>query len=293
MWVWNSNQSLESLAGVGARNVTIEYATDANDWQVLAGVGEFTRAAGTAGYAHDTPVDFGGVAASKVKLTINSNWGTAPQTGLSEVRFFQIPVRAREPQPVAGTANVNPNNLTLHWRAGREAVSHQVFLSTDSNAVANGTALIDTVSENRYALNALDLGKTYSWRIDEVNQDASPSLWQGDVWNFSTVEYLPIDDFESYTNDSPNRIFQTWVDGIGYSEDDFFPVANPGNNTGAAVGHDIWTTGTTYRTIAETGIVHSGRQSMPLYYDNSNVAYSEAQRTWTTAQNWTINGRIR
>jgi hypothetical protein len=291
MWVWNSNQSLEPFAGVGARNVTIEYATDANDWQVLAGVPEFTRAPGTAGYAHNTTVDFGGVAASKVRLTINSNWGGfMPQTGLSEVRFFHVPVRAREPQPAMDATNVNPNNLTLRWRSGREAVSHQVFLGTDANAVANGTALIDTTNVNSYSLNALDVGKTYSWRIDEVNQDASPPLWQGDVWSFSTAEYLVIDDFESYTNDSPNRLFQTWIDGIGFSGDDFFPTDNPGNNTGSAVGHDIWTVGTTYRTIAETSIIHGGRQSMPLYYDNSSFACSEAERTWKTPQNWTTNG---
>jgi hypothetical protein len=291
MWVWNSNQSLEPFAGVGARNVTVEYAADANDWQVLSGVPEFNRAPGTTGYAHDTVVDFAGVAASKVRLTINSNWGGfMPQTGLSEVRFFQVPVRAREPQPDVGAANVNPNNLTLHWRSGREAVSHQVFLSTDSNAVADSSALIDTSSANSYSLNALDLGATYSWRIDEVNQAASPSLWQGDVWSFSTAEYLVIDDFESYTNDSPNRLFQTWIDGIGFSADDFFPVDNPGNNTGSAVGHDIWMAGPTHRTIAETSIIHGGRQSMPLSYDNSSFAYSETERTWKTPQNWTTNG---
>jgi hypothetical protein len=290
MWVWNSNQSLEPFAGIGARNVTIEYATDANDWQVLAGVPEFTRAPGMAGYAHDTTVDFGGVAASKVRLTINSNWGTLPQTGLSEVRFFHVPVRAREPQPVAGATNVNPNNLTLRWRSGREAVSHEVFLSTDANAVANGSALIDTTSTDSYGLNGLDLGTTYSWRIDEVNQAASPPLWQGDVWSFSTPQYLVIDDFESYTNDSPNRLFQTWIDGIGFSADDFFPADNPGNNSGSAVGHDIWTAGTTHTTIAETSIIHGGRQSMPLYYDNSSFACSEADRIWKTPQNWTTNG---
>jgi hypothetical protein len=290
-WVWNSNQSLEPFAGIGARNVTIEYATDANDWQVLAGVPEFAKASGATGYAHNTAIDFMGVVASRVKLTINSNWGGfMPQTGLSEVRFYQIPTRAREPQPAVEATNVNPNNLTLRWRSGREAVSHQVFLSTDSNAVANGSALIDTASTNSYNLKALDLGETYSWRIDEVNQAASPSLWQGDVWRFSTAEYLPIDDFESYTNDSPHRVFQTWTDGIGYSADEFLPGAAP-NGTGSAVGHDIWAAGTTHTTIAETGIVHGGGgQSMPLYYDNSSFARSEAVRTFGTPWDWTADG---
>jgi hypothetical protein len=286
MWVWNSNQSLEPFAGIGAKDVTIEYATDANDWQVLAGVPEFARAPGAAGYAHDTVVDFGGVAASKVRLTINANWGgVMPQTGLSEVRFFYVPVRAREPQPAAGAADVNPNNVTLRWRTGREAVSHQVFLSTDGNAVAEGSALIDTISTNSYSLPALELGQTYSWRVDEVNEAASPSLWQGDLWSFSTAQQLPIDDFESYTNDSPNRVFQTWLDGVGFSPDDFFPNGYGGNDTGSVVGYDPQ-----MGDIMEKTIVHGGRQSMPLSYDNTTLAYSEAERIWTTPQNWTTNG---
>jgi regulation of enolase protein 1 (concanavalin A-like superfamily) len=285
MWVWNSNQSLESFVGIGARNVTIEYATDANDWQVLSGVPEFAQAPGTTGYAHNTTIDFGGVAASKVRLTINSNWGTMSQTGLSEVRFYQIPTRAREPQPATGTANVNPNDLMLHWRTGREAASHQVFVSTDSNAVANGSALIDTAGTNSYSPSALDVGETYFWRIDEVNMAASPSVWPGDVWNFSTVEYLVIDDFESYTNDSPDRVFQTWIDGAGFSADPFFPGGNSGNGSGAVVGYDPQV-----RDVMEKTIVHGGRQSMPVAYDNTGLAYSEAERTWRTAQNWTTNG---
>jgi len=50
---------------------------------------------------------------------------------------------------------------------------------------------------------------------------------------------------------------------------------------------------TTHTTIVETSIVHGGRQSMPLYYDNSkaDTKYkSEAQRTWASAQDWTVGG---
>ena len=62
------------------------------------------RPPGTDDYAHGTTVDFGGVQAKYVKLTINSNWGTLKQYGLSEVRFLYVPVQARLPEPaVAAT----------------------------------------------------------------------------------------------------------------------------------------------------------------------------------------------
>jgi len=288
MRVWNYNQSIEAFAGLGAKSVTVEYSTDANSWTTLAGVPEFARAPGAPGYASNTTVNFAGVAAKYVKLTINSNWGgIMPQFGLSEVRFYYVPVHAREPKPASAATGVSPE-VVLSWRSGREAASHQVYLSADSNAVANGTALIDTVTDNSYTLKALDLGTTYYWKVVEVNQAATPATWESDTWSFTTANYLVIDNFESYTNESPNRLFQTWIDGYGYSADEFFPVENPGNGTGSGVGHDIWNT--SYKTIAETTIIHGGKQSMPLYYDNSVATTSEAQRTWKTAQNWTTNG---
>ncbi len=287
MQVWNSNQAIESFAGLGARNVTVEYSTDGSTWTPLAGVPEFAKATGAPGYASNTTVDFAGVAARYVKLTINSNWGTMPQTGLSEVRFYQIPVFAREPKPASAATGTGPD-VVLSWRSGREAVSHQVYLSADSNAVADGTALIETVNQSSYTPKALDLGKTYYWKVVEVNNAATPATWESDVWSFTVANYVVIDDFESYTNESPNRVFQAWIDGFGFSEDEFFPAGNPGNSTGSGVGHDIWNTNHT--TIAETTIVHGGKQSMPLYYNNSSIPTSEADRTWNTAQNWTTNG---
>lgn len=61
-----------------------------------------------------------------------------PQCGLSEVRFSYIPVSAREPNPASGAKDVSVN-ATLGWRAGREAAKHNVYLSTDQQAVIDGT----------------------------------------------------------------------------------------------------------------------------------------------------------
>jgi hypothetical protein len=95
MWVWNSNTDLETSIGFGFKDVTIEYSVDGTDYTTLVTTHEFAQATGADDYAHNTTVDFGGLQARYVRLTVNSSWGGfLPQYGLSEVRFFHIPVRA-------------------------------------------------------------------------------------------------------------------------------------------------------------------------------------------------------
>jgi len=284
MLVWNQNGMLEPTLGLGAKDVTIEYSTDGVEYAVLEGAPEFTRAPGQPNYAADTTVDFGGIAAKYVRLTINSNWANIlAQYGLSEVRFFSIPALAREASPAPGQTDVDVKT-TLNWRAGREAAEHDVSLSTDEQAVIDGTAPVETVVSPSYAP-ALDLATTYYWRVDEVNDVETPSLWQGELWSFSTQEYIAVDDFESYTNYSPDRLFQTWIDGLGFSPDDFFPAGNNGNGSGSLVGYDPLS-----GSIMETGTVHAGKQAMPVVYNNTSATYSETRRTFASPQNWSQHG---
>jgi hypothetical protein len=271
LWVWNYNVQFEAVLGFGLRQVLVEYSTDGIEWTALGEV-EFAKGPSTANYAHNTTVDLGGVAARFVRLAAVSGWGALGQYGLSEVRFFYVPVQARQPQPADGATDVNPN-VVLHWRAGREAASHNLYFGTDETGVIDGTALIDTVGQTGYDLGALDLGTTYYWKVDEINADATPAVWAGPLWSFSTQPYVVIDDFESYTDDldAGQGIFQTWIDGWE-------------NGTGSFVGH-------LEAPFAERTIVHGGRQSMPLAYDNTTSPwYSETARTFETARDWTVNG---
>ena len=212
---------------------------------------------------------------------------------------LQPPVRARVIYPRDTDVNI-PQDATLTWSIGEKAVTHDVYLGTDKAAVEAAT-FADTAiykgsqgrDESTFTPGDLEWNKTYYWRVDEVNDTAVGSPWKGSVWSFTTANFLVVDDFESYTNDSPNRIFQAWIDGWGFSPDDFFPTGDPGNGTGAAIGNDIWAEGTQYTTIAETTIVRPGgsRQSMPFDYNNIyNPFYSETVRTWTSPQNWKTNG---
>ncbi len=270
MLVWNYNVSFESVLGFGLKEVTIEYSSDGAEWVVL-GDFEFSRATARADYGSNITIDFGGLAVQAVRLTVNSGWGTvAAQYGLSEVRFLYIPVSARQAQPADGAADVDPDTV-LSWRAGREAAAHDIYLGGDSDSLD----LVDTTDDATFAPPSLLLGRTYYWRVDEVNEAASPTTWEGAVWSFSTKEYVTVDDFESYTDDidAGEAIFQTWIDGLD-------------NGNGSTVGYFD-------PPFAEPSIVHSGRQSMPLAYDNSLAPFfSEAERDLGGVY-WTVGGADR
>ena len=113
------------MVGLGIKDVSIEYSTNGIDDTALGTTHEFAQAPGTGGYAHNTTVDFGGVAANFVRLTAHSNWGDMlPQYGLSEVRFFYIPIHATEPSPESGATDVDVG-VTLGWNAGSAATIRQ------------------------------------------------------------------------------------------------------------------------------------------------------------------------
>ena len=295
MTVWNSNSSAEGFIGYGVKGVLIEYSKDGETWTVFEDVNEFSRASGSPIYNQYDEINLGGVAAKMVRLNIQSNFGGFMQSySLSEVQFSMIPTAARTPEPESGSVDILPDAV-LSWRAGRQAAQSTVSLSTDANEVAEGLAGFATSNTNSINLNLFDIkmGQTYYWRVDEVNEAEAVFVWPGPVWSFSTVDTLMVEDFESYGNDSPNRPFQVWLDGYGYSVDEFFPAGYNGNGTGAGVGHDIWSVASDHYNgnIMETVDTMAGRgQSMPLYFNNSDNVASETQRAFAVPQDWTAGG---
>jgi hypothetical protein len=294
MLIWNSNHPSEPFIGWSVKDVNIVYSIDGENWTALAEPTQLERGPGVASY--DTPqvVDFGLVQAKYVRLNIKSGWGgLLPQYGLAEVQFYGIPVRARQPIPASGATDIAPN-ATIQWRAGRDVDHHVIYASTDDTTVMDGSAPSVTSSTNSLNLTSLDLqlGKTYYWRVDEVNEAEIPAAWAGPVWSLTIPSALIVDDFESYGNLSPNRPFQTWLDGYGYSADEFFPVKYEGNGTGAGVGHDIWSPSSPYfeGDIMEMDRVAGGSQSLPFYYSNTAAAASHIDRLWTAPQDWSKYG---
>ena len=281
MWVWNYNSSVEPVIGFSVKEATIEYSADGTNWITLGTTHEFAQGPGAAGYAHNTIVDLEGVSARYVRITANSNWGgIVNQYGLSEVRFLYIPIWAREPSPDSGATNVSVDAI-LSFRAGREAARHDVYLSIDEQAVIDGNAPVTTVTETSYGPLALDLDTAYYWRVDEVNDAETPANWQGDIWSFLTQEYLVVEDFEPY-NDIPagqegsNLVYGTWADGFD----------NPAN--GSTIGYNE-----PFQPTIETSIFYDGKQSVPLFYDNTAATYSEVTASVAdlqAGQDWTRHG---
>jgi hypothetical protein len=174
--------------------------------------------------------------------------------------------------PVNGTVDVSQTPV-LTWAAGQGA-SHEVYFGPEAAALElKGSG---NLGEESFEPGQLEWNTTYYWRVDEANNANADSPWTGPLWSFTTANFLIIDDMESYNDinegeEGSNRIYLAWVDGYD----------NPAVN-GSVVGNDP-------PPIAEQTIVHSGLQSMPMYYDNA-VGKSDATLTLTDKRDWTVNG---
>jgi len=116
--------------------------------------------------------------------------------------FTAQPLEAHFPSPVDG-ALWRSTNTTVSWTAGQGAVKHKVYGGEDKAAVAAGAAgaLLATVTEAKLDASALlQPGKTYYWRVDEVDSTGKEAA--GPVWTFSTVDPAGGAIAEYYTNNS-------------------------------------------------------------------------------------------
>ncbi len=239
------------------------------------------------------PGDYGEV----VNDYINRGWIIAYDgIGFVDVNFAPDPnqttVTGRMPDPELAWSP-NPRNrtsverdITLDWKPGIYAVAHDVYFGTDFNDVNDasldnplGVLMSPAQQEATYNPGILNLGQAYYWRVDEVNDLDPNSPWKGSVWEFTVVDYIVVDDFESY-NEIPdsepgsNLVYYTWTDGY----------ADPSVN-GAVIGYLVGDS-------LETENVHGGEKAVPLAYDNGIAAYSEVTVNpgdLTIGKDWTTN----
>ncbi len=146
------------------------------------------------------------------------------------------------PVPADGTFHED-TWVNLSWTPGPLAVSHDVYLGDNYDAVNEGAegTFIGNQAETFIVAgfpgfpfpDGLIPGTTYYWRIDEVNDTEPNSPWKGDVWSFMIppkTAYLPdpADGGES-VEVSANL---TWTPGFGsklhtvYFGDNFDDVNN-------------------------------------------------------------------
>jgi len=175
------------------------------------------------------------------------------------------------PGPADGATDAS-TAAALAWQPGQAAVKHHVYFGNSLDAVTQGAASADkgTQEGTTFTPGPLDSVTTYYWRVDEIKADNS--VVAGLVWSFTTC--LPVDDFESYNDDldAKTTIFDTWIDGL------------TNGLSGSIVGNST-------APFAEQTIVHGGKQSMPIDYNNTKAPfYSEAEREFAPAENWTTDG---
>ncbi|OHB78635.1 MAG: hypothetical protein A2Z25_16710 [Planctomycetes bacterium RBG_16_55_9] len=158
------------------------------------------------------------------------------------------------PSPQDGSVHFD-TWVTLSWRPGQFAVSHDIYLGDDFDAVndanrasefywGNQTTLFYVAGFPGYAYpQGLEPGTTYYWRIDEVNDAHPESPWKGDIWSFSIppkTAYNPSPADGAGAADT--AVTLSWTPGFGaklhtmYFGQDYDTVAN------AAAGIPVGTT---------------------------------------------------
>ena len=274
--IWNHNSEVEEYFGLGIQNATIEYTMDGLSWQSLEDL-TLAQAPGDDEYAANNSIPVNDLTVEGVRINALSSFeGLVPNMyGLSEVQFLIVPLQADDPVPT-NSQMVLMLDPTLSWKAGRGAVSHELYLSTDEAAVADETATPITLLETSYELAALDVNTVYYWK---VNENTGSEVWAGNVWSFTTVASVLLDDMEEYTADVPNPIYATWVDG--YEE----PQSN-----GSLVGADPYAGDGDPLTPGdgdyspEIVVIRSGLQALPIWFDNTVAPVSTVTRTFTNTE---------
>jgi hypothetical protein len=285
-------------SGLDPTDITGTINVNDGQWHHVAGVYDGTqKILYVDGNADATANATGSIDSSTYRVNIGEN---AQQTGrnwdglIDDVRIYtkaltmaQIkeamrgePELAWDPSPGNGSTPYIKDASPLTWSPGDFAAEHDVYFGADRRAV-DDTDASDTTGVYRGRQSNTSYmpsegiewgGGPYYWRIDEVNTDATIS--KGRIWTFTVLDYLLVEDFESYTDDDTagQAIWQHWIDGFGVADN------------GSQVGYLL-------PPYAEQTTVHGGRQSMPLFYNNTDgVTNSEATLALTAPRDWTEEG---
>ncbi|MHC4337375.1 MAG: LamG domain-containing protein [Planctomycetota bacterium] len=163
--------------------------------------------------------------------------------------------------------------VVLTWNPGDftgDPNAHEIYLGTSwddvndaNNSLPVGTSVykgVQALDSNSYEpCEPLDLGQTYYWRIDQVN-DANNDRWTGNVWRFTVGNFITIDDFDDDT------------------------AQNPPSNDWYEIGSADISLRTTPPVIGE----HSMRYAYNNWFDFGPGYYSEIESISLEPNDWTI-----
>jgi hypothetical protein len=108
-------------------------------------------------------------------------------------QFMYAPKDAWQPNPADGEPYMDPN-MTLSWKPGLNAISHDVYFGADKAAVSEGAAgaFKGNQMTTTFRAGLLELNKAYYWRIDEIAPDGTKI--KGGVWTFKTLPEIAVAD---------------------------------------------------------------------------------------------------
>jgi len=91
-------------------------------------------------------------------------------------------LRARDPVPPAGATSIS--SPLLRWTAGDTAVFHDVYFGSTCHLGPANLVGPRTPMTLYYHVPGLQPGRTYCWRVDEIDQNGT--VYPGEVWCFTT-----------------------------------------------------------------------------------------------------------
>jgi len=167
--------------------------------------------------------------------------------GETSLTAFKSEFRAQQPSPENNSTDVG-SEVTLNWRAGSHVQAENgqdLYIGTNIDDVNDATrdshpnVEYHNLNAATYGPLSLDLGKTYYWRVDQLNSAHPDKIWKGYVWNFTVTGHRPLDDFESY---------------------------------GASDLSSTWTAAGSATLALEGAEIHEGGQAMRVGYNSAAVA---------------------
>jgi hypothetical protein len=115
--------------------------------------------------------------------------------GFDNVRLSLL-TEASNPEPPNGSIYTS-TTVVLTWATGCYAAKHDVYFGDNLNDVNNASTSTPSIykgrqSEAQYPKTSpppmtVERGKTYYWRIDEVNDLHPDRLWRGSIWSFTVL----------------------------------------------------------------------------------------------------------
>ncbi|MHC4434591.1 MAG: LamG domain-containing protein, partial [Planctomycetota bacterium] len=193
---------------------------------------------------------------------VNDANAASPWKG--DVWSFSVPsITAYEPSPSDG-AKFARTDTTLSWTPGFGAKLHSVYFGDNFDDVSNATGA-EPQTETTFAPEALELDKTYYWRVDEFD---GATTHTGAVWSFTTLPLIE-------TTDDPNLVGWWKLDeGMGDTAVDYSGYGHHG----MVYGDPIWVDGYDVGALQFDG---ADRIEMPGTSASDGYAALDGEVTWT------------